>query len=207
MRFALQSFFLVFPCHSLVTFPACWREMQRWTVGPASQRLRNAMGCAPRSLTYFSLRAWIRDTMRSPASGGSNGPRRDSCDCLTPEAEPLPPCLKQLPNTPKPRPNGIPSHLLAVDVKPQDYEWTHTAETPAEPTPHTVQPTIQPKLFEPALFNENIHEWSKRYVASLLSNPAWHAENERRVKEKAARNQARLERIEERRRSKEEVKG
>jgi len=99
--------------------------------------------------------------------------------------------------------NG-PQHLVAFDLKPGDYEWTRV-QPPAEPTPTAPMETefycrdANGQLVEAG-------EFFKRYAEGLLADPRWQAENERRAKEKAARSQARLERIEERRRSKEEVK-
>jgi hypothetical protein len=80
-------------------------------------------------------------------------------------------------------------HLLAVDVKPSEYEWQEPA---TKPKPQTVK---LPGLFMPELFQTDILKWSEKYAASLLSNPEW----QRKQEEKAERRRQREERTAERR--------
>jgi hypothetical protein len=90
----------------------------------------------------------------------------------------------------------IPKHLGAFDGRAEDFEWTRLEPLPVQPKPHAVQP---PRLFMPELFHADVMEWSKKYAASLLSNPEWHKEQERKLAEKEERKRAREARIAERR--------
>jgi len=73
-------------------------------------------------------------------------------------------------------------------VKFADYEWT-PAETLVAPTkPITISA-------------DELAARMKVYAEKLLADPEWHAKNERKAAEKAAKNQARLARIAERRKA------
>jgi hypothetical protein len=89
---------------------------------------------------------------------------------------------------------SIPKHLGAFDGRAEEYEWTRIEPVPAKPA-------SAPSLFMPELFHADILKWSEKYAASLLSNPEWHKEQERKAADRAAKNQSRLARIAERRKA------
>jgi len=84
---------------------------------------------------------------------------------------------------------SVPQNLQAFDGKVADYEWTptHVANMPASPE---------------TISGDELAARMKIYVEKLLADPEWHAQNERKAAEKAARHEARLERIAERRKRK-----
>jgi hypothetical protein len=117
-----------------------------------------------------------------------------------PEAEPLPPCLKQLPNTPKPPPNGIPTRVtrkqsevppaqtfksdiaafLAVDCTPEPRERTPAREllgrdaTVNSPTkPRTVR-ALHIHGYSPEPLKAAIRSAARRLMRGKLFNDDRH---------------------------------
>jgi hypothetical protein len=108
--------------------------------------------------------------------------------------------------------NGL--YLFAVDVKPSDYEWQDTVQPAPELETQTVQPSTPTKPIGTTFYcrdaDGNLVEaglYFQRRFDALMVDPAWIADQARRQEERAARNQARLDRIAERQKRKLERKG
>jgi hypothetical protein len=80
---------------------------------------------------------------------------------------------------------GMNLHLLAVDVKPSDFEWSGPAEKPEQ---HSVQPPAQPG----SISGDELARRMRAYVETLLSKPGWQEElNKKNREAKEAKRRAR----------------
>ena|SRR5882724_5060050 len=90
-------------------------------------------------------------------------------------------------------------HLLAVNVKASDYEWS---EPKGKPEMHSVQPPAAPEqtpTVEPIFWGTPEFDAAIEKMYSTTRTPEWQAANERKQQEKAERRRQREARIAERR--------